>query len=133
MSQVYTLVPLPDGPFAGLDPTTRLIFGLLWDRYKLSGYTLMGSDGECPYYDYDLDRLYCVWSHSDLARTAGVSERTVRRSLDTLRARDLITWRKARYSGACQYYIEPGVEYYLRRSISEAQQSGQSVTSIRSE
>ena len=126
MSRLYSLVPLPQGPFAGLDPVTRMVFGLIYDRLRLSSHNLAG--GKQHWYDPVEDREYCVFKQSELAELVGVSERTVRRSLELLRADNLVWWRKATYKGANRYYIHDGIMEYLRPRL-----SGQIVTAIRSD
>ena len=125
MAQLYSLVPLAQGPFAGFDPVTRMVFGFIYDRLKLSSYHAAGNP-VAKWYDPIEDRMYCVFTHEELAALVGVSERTVRRSLDALKADNLVWWRKAQYRGANRYFIHDGIMDYLK-----ARQSGQIVTSIR--
>ena len=115
MSRLYTLVPLPEGPFRGLDPVSRMVFGAIWDRYKLSSYNVTGTPGDSPWYDHQTGAVFCVFSHAELAEAVGISERTVRRSLDALRDAGLLIWRKATYKGACRYYVTEYVRAYLRK------------------
>lgn len=114
MGQVYTLCPLPQGPFAALDPLARLCFGAIWDRYKVSCYNVTGSTGDSPWYDHDEDEVFCVFGQGELARLLGISERTVRRCLGDLKAAGLIWWRKAQYAGSCRYYVDYTARAYLR-------------------
>ncbi len=114
MSQLYTIVPLPQGPFAALDPLARLCFGLIWDRYKISSYNVTGCAGGSPWYDYDEEEVFCVFGQDELAQQMGVSERTVRRCLADLKAAGLIWWRKAKYAGSCRYYVDYTACAYLR-------------------
>lgn len=115
MSRLYTPVPTANGPFAGIDPVARMTFGLIWDRYKLSSYHVTGAAGDCPWYDQAMDAVYCVYGQAELAAEVGVSERTIRRALDTLREAGLLIWRKATYKGSCRYYIPEHTRQYLRR------------------
>lgn len=103
------------GPFSGLDPTARLVFGLIWDRYKLSSFHVAGAAGESPWYDYQRDEVFCIYSQEELADQAGVSERTVRRALETLRCKALIEWRKATYKGSNRYYITESTRRFLKK------------------
>ncbi|MDO5378491.1 MAG: hypothetical protein Q4G52_09175 [Clostridia bacterium] len=48
MKQLYTIVPLPQGPFEGLDALARYAFGLIWDRYRVSSYNVTGCAGDSP-------------------------------------------------------------------------------------
>lgn len=114
MSQLYTIVPLPQGPFAALDPLARLCFGLIWDRYKISSYNVTGCAGDSPWYDSDEDEIYCAFAQGELAALMGVSERTVRRCLADLKAADVIWWRKAKYASSCRYYVDYSIRRYLR-------------------
>ena len=126
MSQLYSLVPLPRGEFRGLDPVTRMIFGFIYDRYKLSSYNAMG--GDAAFYDPIEEEYFCVFNQNELAELVGVSERTVRRSLDQLRVKEMVWWRKATYKGANRYYVAEHIRKYLRPGL-----SGQIVTAIRSD
>lgn len=112
MAQLYTLVPRPEGIFKGFDPVTRMVFGAIWDRYRLSCYNQMGNEND--WYDEVEERVYCVFSHAQLAEIVGVSERTIRRSLEALAADNIIWWRKATFKGACRYFVHPGTVEYLR-------------------
>lgn len=114
MAQLYSLTPLPQGPFAGLDPLARLCFGLIWDRYRVSSYNVTGCAGDSPWYDPAEDEIFCVFGQGELAALVGVSERTIRRCLADLKAADVIWWRKAQYRGSCRYYVEYTIRQYLR-------------------
>ena len=85
MASIYQLIPLPLGPLAPYDLTTRAVLGAIWDRYRLSSYQVTG--GNDKWYDYDVDEVYCVYDQTDLAQMLGVSRRTVQRALDVLQAR----------------------------------------------
>ena len=112
MAQLYTLVPRPEGPFQGLDPVSRMVFGAIWDRYRLSSYSVTGGDGS--WFDPREQAVFCVFTQQELAQLVGVSERTIRRSLDMLAADNLIWWRKATYKGANRYFIHAGIVEYLK-------------------
>lgn len=115
MPRLYTLTPLPRGPFESVDCVSRLLFGAIYDRYKLSSYSQIGQGDSCPFYDWTRDELYCVISQAELVDLTGMSERTVRRSLTALKAAGLIDWRKATYKGANRYYIPQGIREYLAK------------------
>ena len=51
MAQLYQLVPLPQGIFAGMDLVTRAVVGLLYDRIRLSNYNLIGDPAGSQWYD----------------------------------------------------------------------------------
>ena len=104
MAKYYTLVPLPQGDFEKLSLVDRAVFGMIWERYKLSSYKLLGGDDR--WYDHDRDELFCIFAHEELARLVGVSEKTIRRSLKVLRDEaHMISWEKAGFMGACRYYV----------------------------
>ena len=77
---------------------------MIYERWKLGSYKLMG--GCDDWYDYDAEDVFCIYAHDELARLVGVSEKTIRRSLLYLRDQaHMISWRKAKFMGACRYYI----------------------------
>ena len=112
MAQIYQLVPLPQGIFA----VTRAVVGLLYDRIRLSHYNLIGDPAGSQWYDTVEDKVYCIFTHEELAQTIGVSERTIRRSLATLNADNLVWWRKATYKGANRYFLHDGIMEALSSS-----------------
>lgn len=114
MARLYTLVPMPQGPLAGIGLTERAVLGQIYDRYKLSTYNVTGQGDNTPWYDWYRDEVFCLYAQDDLAAELGISVRTVRRALETLRAAGLIDWRKATYKGACRYYISERVRVWLR-------------------
>lgn len=116
MAQIYQLVPLPQGVFAGMDLVTRAVVGLLYDRIRLSNYNLIGDPSGSQWYDTVEDKVYCIFTHEELAQTIGVSERTIRRSLATLNADNLVWWRKATYKGANRYFLHDGIMEALSSS-----------------
>lgn len=116
MAQIYQLVPLPQGVFAGMDLVTRAVIGLLYDRIRLSNYNLIGDPAGSQWYDTVEDKVYCIFTHEELAQTIGVSERTIRRSLATLNADNLVWWRKATYKGANRYFLHDGIMEALSSS-----------------
>lgn len=81
MAQVYQLIPLPQGPFAKLSLLERALYGLLYDRCKMSVNNMLNGNGR--FYDEHLEEVYCVYNQNDLAKTLGVSVRTVRRATAT--------------------------------------------------
>lgn len=114
MARLYTIVPLARGPFEGVDALARLCFGLIWDRYKLSVYNVQGSSEDSPWYDYDVDDVFCQYSQDELAFEMGVSARTVRRCLADLQEARIIRWRKVQYRGVCRYYVNQRIREYLK-------------------
>lgn len=124
MAKYYTLVPLPQGRFAELSLLDRAVFGLIWERWKLGSYKLIG--GCEDWYDPDEEDIFCIFAHDELARLVGASEKTIRRSLETLRTRNMISWRKAKFMGANRYYVARDVQQYmssLRKSSKETDES----------
>lgn len=115
MAQKYMLIPLPNGLFRGLDLCTRAILGALYDRLRLSNYNYIGSPDHPHWYDDQEQRIYCVYTHAELAAQLGVSERTVRRCLDVLREEQFIWWRKATYKGANRYFMDERIMKELRK------------------
>lgn len=107
MAKYYSLVPLPMGIFENLSLMDRAVFGLIWERYRLSSYKVAGGDE--TWYDADQREIYCVYAHDELARQIGTSEKTIRRSLISLRESGLIWWRKASYMGSCRFYVDHAV------------------------
>ena len=99
-----------------MDLVTRAVVGLLYDRIRLSNYNLIGDASGQAWYDTVEERVYCIFSHAELAETIGVSERTVRRSLTLLNAANLVWWRKATYKGANRYFLHDGIMEALRSS-----------------
>ena len=123
MAQKYTLVPLAQGPFIGIDPLARMAFGLIWDRYKVSSYNFIGAESESPWYDKTMDDVFCVYDQDELAREIGCSVRTVRRCLKDLNEAHLLYWRKATYKGACRYFVGYAAKAWLRRSTQDPAQA----------
>lgn len=112
MAKYYTLVPLPEGIFDGVPLIDRAVFGLIWERWRLSSYNVAGGKNE--WIDPLFEDVFCVYSHDELARQIGASEKTIRRALIDLRDEyGFITWRKASYKGSCRYFVEPGVCEYM--------------------
>ena len=115
MAQKYMLVPLPQGLFKDYDLTTRAVIGALYDRLRLSGYNQMGDPSGLKWYDTQEQRVYCVYSHAELAEQLGVGERTIRRSLTRLEADGLVWWRKAAYKAANRYFLHERITAELRK------------------
>lgn len=129
MAKFYTLVPLPIGVFDEICPVDRIVWGCIYERWRLSSYNVTGGDDRwCD--DWG---VFCVYSHAELARDVGVTERTIRRSISTLRKKDLLDWRKAVYMGSSRYYIPDSIAAEMRRlrkdntTGSETPQSGKIV------
>ena len=78
MAQRYMLIPLPEGIFRGYDLTTRAVLGALYDRVRLSNYNLIGDPAGEKFYDPVEEKVYCIYTHDELGRQLGVSEKTVR-------------------------------------------------------
>ena len=111
MAKYYSLVPLPEGIFKDVPLIDRVVFGLIWERYRLSGYKVTGGDE--TWVDAD-GEIFCVYSHDELARLTGTSEKTIRRALIDLRDKHfMIDWCKAAFKGSCRYYIEPAVKEHM--------------------
>lgn len=117
-TQKYTIVPNPSGPFERLDPLSRLVFGLIWDRHRLSRYNVVG--GQERWIDRD-GNVFCLFSHAELATLAGLSERTVRRCLDDLKREQIVSWKKSGFRGVNRYYIDLAIWHYLRPERDQAQ------------
>jgi len=109
------LIPLPEGLFRDYDLTTRAVIGALYDRIRLSNYNLIGNPHDCKFYDPQEERIFCVFTHDELGRQLGVSEKTVRRSLKLLEEDGLIWWRKATYKGANRYFLHEAITQALKK------------------
>lgn len=99
---------------------SRLCFGLIYDRWKLSG-----RDDWRKWTD---ERgIYCVYGREELAEELGVTLPTVRRCLDQLTKAGLLEMRRAGKQGAFRYYttalcrlhmtIPDGFKEYYAESI----------------
>ena len=80
MARYYTLLPLPLGIFAEDELTLidRAVFGMIYDRWRLSNYTAAGSaEYETPFYDEFLEDFYCIYTHDELSRNIGISEKVM--------------------------------------------------------
>lgn len=132
MAKYYSLLPLPQGRFEKLSLVDRAVFGMIYERWKLGSYKLLG--GSDAWYDYDADEVFCIYAHDELARLVGVSEKTIRRSLLYLRDEaKMISWRKTKFMGACRYYIARDMQQEMNllkehsKLDRESPQSGQIV------
>ena len=96
----YTIVPMPQGTFEGVSLTARCVFGLIFDRWKLS---MDDKDGR--YWDDSVQNWYCYYAQDELVKLLGISARTVRRSLYELLERGIVYWHKADFRGHCRYYV----------------------------
>lgn len=110
MASIYTLVPRAIYEFAGLDLTTRCVFGLIFDRWMLS----IQPDNVTRF--RDTYGVYCLYSRPALAYEVGVSLPTLRKAIKALEDRSLIWTRVARYGDSVRYYI-------TRRALDSLQQS----------
>lgn len=109
----YTLTPSPFGLFRNIDAAARLVFGLIWDRFKLSEHSI--TSGDCRWQDVD-GEIFCIYSEVELAEHSGLSERTVRRCLNTLRDANLLRWDKTGFKGCNKYYPDLLViDYFYRK------------------
>lgn len=115
MAQKYMLIPLAEGLFCGYDLVTRAVIGALYDRIRLSNYNLIGDAAGSKWFDHQEQRVYCVYTHAELAAQIGVSERTVRRCLAALYDDGLVWWRKAAYKAANRYFLHERITDELRR------------------
>lgn len=111
MAQVYQLIPLPQGPFAKLSLLERALYGLLYDRCKMSVNNML--NGNERFYDEQLEEVYCVYNQNDLAKTLGVSVRTVRRATANLVDNNFISVTKSRFQDCNRYYLP----YYIRQCL----------------
>ena len=126
MSQLYQLIPLPIGIFNGLSLLERAVFGLVYDRMKLSVNNHLNScDG--AFLDEDEGDVYCIYRQQEMAEILGVSERTVRRAVSTLVDKHLLRTKKTRFQDANRYFIP----FYIREQL-RPQERGQNFTSTRS-
>lgn len=114
MAQKYMLVPLAEGIFKDYDLITRAVVGALYDRTRLSNYNFIGDPTGKKWYDTQEQRVFCVFSHAELAAQIGVGERTVRRSLKQLQDDGLIWWRKAAYKAANRYFLHEVITQSLK-------------------
>ncbi len=108
----FTFIPSPCGPFLRIDPSARLVFGLIWDRYRLSRYSTDTGDNR---WQDDDGEVYCVYSQTELSEHSGLTDRTVRRCLDTLYNANLLRWHKSGFNGCNRYYPDLLVIDYLTR------------------
>lgn len=108
----YTLTPTPYGPFRGVDASARLVFGLIWDRYRTSARSVL--EGDDRWSDPD-GEVFCIYAEVELAEHSGLTERTVRRCLNTLRDACLIRWHKTGFKGTNKYYPDLLARDYLTR------------------
>ena len=97
MSSVFTFIPRPIYEFAGLDMASRYAFGLIYDRLQLSAKNR----------DRFTDRygLYCVFSRESMAAEMGITVPTLRKAINQLIDRELITTRMAEAGGSWRYYL----------------------------
>lgn len=94
----YTIVPAAQYPFDRLDALSRYVFGLIWDRWKLSARS------ETWHKWTDEKGIYCVYEQAQLARELGVSAPTLRRCIDACVKEGLLEKERADKYGACRYY-----------------------------
>ena len=128
MAKYYSLLPLPQGCFAedNLSLIDRAVFGLIYDRWKLSSYHVLGTAGSFDWYDEEFEDVFCVFAQDELARLVGVSDKTIRRSLITLKKLDYVYWAKRGFMGANRYFITKRLQAYmsaLRKDTKAASES----------
>lgn len=99
MASYYTLVPRPIREFAGLDLTSRCVFGLIYDRWLLS---IMPDNVERF---SDAMGVYCLYSREAMAREVGVTLPTLRRALKVLNERGLVYSRVLSNGDPVRYYV----------------------------
>ena len=104
----------------------RAIFGLIYDRLKLSVNNHLSSIDGGAYLDEDSE-VFCLYSQEDMAAVCGVSVRTVRRALAVLVDKKLVISKKTRFQDANRYYIP----FYIREEL-KPQERGQNFIPIRS-
>ena len=110
----WVMIPSPAGPFSLVDPAARLVFGLIWNRCRLSARNVLKGDSRwCD----DLGRVYCVYSHAELAEHSGMTDRTVRRCLKTLEDHGILTWEKSDFRAANKYFVSGLVRAYLAPAV----------------
>lgn len=114
MAQKYMLIPLPQGLFESYDLTTRAVIGALYNRIRLSNYNLMGDPSGTAWFDQKEQRVYCVYSHAELAALLGVGERTIRRSLQLLKDDGAVWWYKAAYKASNRYFVHERIMQELK-------------------
>lgn len=97
MSSVFTFIPRPIYEFAGLDMASRYAFGLIYDRLQLSARNR----------ERFTDRygLYCVFSRESMAAEMGITVPTLRKAINQLIDRGLITSRMPNTGDCWRYYL----------------------------
>lgn len=113
MSTKYTLVPREEGVFLGVDLMSRNVFGLIYDRWKLSN-RFENMDAFT-----DAQGTYCVYDRADLAADLGVSLPTVRKAIKFLIDKGLLRAKRAGPCAAWRYYITMTALYYLDDSMAD--------------
>lgn len=107
MSSRFTLVPRAEGPFRGLDLTSRCTFGLLYDRCKLSATpkNILSFTDE--------HGTFCVYERADLAQELGITLPTLRKAIKSLVDADVLIARRAGVGAAWRYYLTDNALRYL--------------------
>lgn len=97
MGSVFTFIPRPIYEFAGLDMASRYAFGLIYDRLQLSARNR----------ERFTDRygLYCVFSRESMAAEMGITVPTLRKAINQLIDRGLITSRMPNTGDCWRYYL----------------------------
>lgn len=107
-------IPLPEGPFAGLDVTTLAVFGLIEARLRAS--MRRAEEGSTAFVQDTEDgpaSVYCVYPQEEIAARLGVSIRTVRSSIRTLEEARLIVTTRAGRSAPNRYRVRLMAMDYL--------------------
>lgn len=99
MSSIYTLVPRPINDFARLDLVARYAFGLIWDRWQLSGKK--ENRGRFT----DQRGLFCYYERRAMAAEIGVTLPTVRKAINALEDAGLIMYAHDGLGAPWKYYI----------------------------
>lgn len=107
MSSKFVFVPRAQSVFARADIMSRNVFGLIYDRWKLSNRPQNQQAFTDAY------GVYCVYDRQDLAKELGVTLPTVRKAVKTLIDQELITARRAGIGAAWRYYVTVRAQLYL--------------------
>lgn len=107
MSSRFILVPRADGIFQRLDLMSRNVFGLIYDRWKLSNKP-RNIDAFT-----DAFGVYCVFDRQDMANELGVTLPTVRKAINLLIDAGILKARRAGPCAAWRYYVSAAAQIQL--------------------
>lgn len=107
MSSRYILVPRADGPFKYLDLMSRNVFGLIFDRWKLSALPQNVSSFT------DGHGTYCVFDRKDMMQELGVTLPTIRKAIKCLVNAGVLDARRVGMGAAWRYYLSDPARQYL--------------------